>query len=84
METPKEIFLNFFLDGNDFNGMWSLKPIEAAEISERYIRADITKLTWEDMRLAFRVINEAIDNCEGKTKQEIFEDALKRFNKERK
>ena len=41
-------------------------------------------LSWEDMKLAFGCVNEAIDNCEGKTKQEIFEDALRRFNEQRR
>lgn len=41
-------------------------------------------LTGEDMRLAFKAVNDALDNCDGKTKAEVLEDALQRFNEQRK
>lgn len=41
-------------------------------------------LTGEDMRLAFKAVNDALDNCDGKTRAEVLEDALQRFNEQRK
>ena len=43
------------------------------------------ELTWENMFDIFRLVNEVLDDfAEGKTKKEVGEEVLKRFNKERK
>lgn len=40
-------------------------------------------LTWEDMALAFKCVNAALDDCDGKTREEVLKDALRRFNEQR-
>ena len=59
----------------DFN------EIKRKTFAEGYEQAEQDNaLTAEDMKLAFRCVNETIDNCDGNTKKEIYEDALRRFN----
>lgn len=83
MEAPKEIYVRKQdLDKLSEDGilveLWHRRQTAKTDI--KYIRADLAELTPDDMRLAFSCVNEAIGNCEGKTKQEIFEDAFRRFN----
>lgn len=40
-------------------------------------------LTWEDMALAFKCVNAALDDCNGKTRKKVLKDALRRFNEQR-
>ena len=78
MEAPEKIYIgscDLSLERGFATGC--VEKMKSDDIE--YIRSDIAELTAEDMRLAFGAVNEAIDNCEGKTKQELFEDALKIF-----
>lgn len=86
MEAPETIYILHRKADNFLYRNWDEYPFVETEGHEdiKYIRADLAELTWEDMRLAFGCVNEAIDNCEGKTKQEIFEEALRRFNENRR
>lgn len=60
--------------------------LKRAVFIEGYRQAEEdNELTWEDMFTIFHLINEVLDDdfIEGKTKKEVGEEALRRFNEER-
>lgn len=79
MKAPKEIYVH---------------EVSAQELSEpklneyhiKYIRADIAELTWEDMSRIDEIIHDVRFDFRNKTitSQEYYEEALRRFNKEKK
>lgn len=83
LKDAAEQYLFRLNEGRIFGAQFMRGDIKAAfEAGYHEAEKDLT-LTWEDMHLAFKVINTAIDNCEGKTRQEVFQEAARLFNEQR-
>lgn len=85
MEAPKEIYLREYINQSKLDDNWQTISIESQYVRAiKYIRADLAELTWHDMKLAYRSVNAALDECDGKTMQEVMEMALIIFTEKRK
>ena len=83
MEAPKEIYI---LQGKDeeLGGGWHDHYIDSNTCNcIKYIRADLTELTWKDLKLICeiedRYWNEEFDGNIKVTMQEYYQEVLRRF-----
>ena len=79
-DKAEDAYLDYFLDGRLRNCSRHEAFIEGYRQAEKDL-----ELTWEDVFGIFCLVNEVLDDyAEGKTKKEVGEEVLKRFNEQRK